>query len=347
MGGLLMNNNDDRAAIIEQLNAMRQRQIDSTNIKKQLSQQRQNEMETGSPEEQSGWGGVWSDIKGIGRQIPHALGEAALAAPHALYQAGEQMATLPYETGKFAYKTAKEGYKPENLPRATKNVYEGAFAIPKAGMNLIDYLEKKKIIPQDEKHGWPTLPSTGITEEESNPIIQALPAFGGPAMKIAKELALSKHYAALPYRQSSRIAKERGVKNLKLQEHFFEDAANQLPNDFANKSLIDAARNGDYQALMTLSSDIGKAAQSKSWSLSGAERMQGRAAAKLKQNYLNALRQELENQGHPDMAKLIQKGNTLYKRNAKYTRPALAIGTTLALGAHPLSHIIESILKHG
>ncbi len=135
---------------------------------------------------------------------------------------------------------------------------------------------------------------------------------------------------------------ERGVKKLDVDKNLIKDAQQYLPKDSASKKLLQRARNGEYDALFTLQSDLRKRGTSFKRSLSGADRQHGFDAHDLRAKILNEIKGDLRTKGHSDLADLMHLGQKRYAQHMKFRKPAIGLAA-LAIGHNKLGDIYNLI----
>ena len=289
----------------------------------------------------TGFPGVYSDLKDIVQNLKPSLNAAVAAAPHAIEQFGEQALSLPYENLKFIGKTALHGYNPENVPKASANLFKGLISGLNLPSELVDYAGEKGFIPKNLGHYIRAeMPETGLKPEEENPITQSIPFLGRTAVDAFESIHPTMHL-----NNARNIGRQRQIGNLPIPEHLLTEAEQFLPTNLATQNLLEAARAGGYDNLFTLQSDLGRAGRQLTRSFSGAERLHGRQANQLRQQMLNSIRQGLIDAGHGDIAELMRRGQRNYRRYQRVIKPLAAGSATLAIGANPLQKLISQFME--
>lgn len=291
--------------------------------------------------EQTGLRGVYSDAKDIVKGIPSALVSGAIAAPGEIAKFGGQAAALPYENLRFIMQTLMHGYKPENLPRLTKNLVKGVVSDINIPSELVDYAGKKEFIPKDlGEYIRLKQPATGLKPEDESVIAQSLPLSGLPAVKAYEAIHPTMHL-----RNAKRLVNERDVGSLRVPTNLINESKQFLPKNEPTKNLLAKAKQGNYNDLFTLQSDLYKRGNSLKKSLSGADRNHGFDAHNLRSRIIDEMRENLAKQGHQDIADLMKRGQGNYRRYKKAQPYALgALG--LLLGQNPIKYGINKLFPN-
>ena len=284
------------------------------------------------------------ESKGFGGILSDALSGAtnyALGIPSALMQ-------LPAE----GYGAAKQVLT--NPKRALQNLAGGfgdvGHEILSAPGNVRDYLQRKDIISENVpslRFPESILPKQFNYEEAlgrkghqlGDELIRGLAASALTApvakglFKAVEELPLSKTMAARPLTYAEKLIKDRNITSLKISNDILKDSQQFLPATSSYKKLLDKAKTGDYKSLFTLQSDLGKRSRELRKSSSGAERLHGRDAGKLRQKLLDSMKSNLEERGHNDIAELMTKGQNKYRQYHKIADVAKKIGMPFGAAA--------------
>jgi hypothetical protein len=142
---------------------------------------------------------------------------------------------------------------------------------------------------------------------------------------IAK-LPLTPKMAARPLNWAETAIGERGIK-LNIPNSLYKDVELFIPKNSSYKELLKNAKKGDYKAQFTIQSDLRKIGDTLKKSSSGAERLHGIEAHKLRQNFLNAMHNSANKQGQNDISEAIIKGQKDYRTHYKYRKPITAAAT--------------------
>lgn len=305
----------------------------------ELSQYARNKAISSPQEEKQGFSGVYSDLKDVIQNLKPSLNAALAKAPHAVAQFGQQALSLPYENLKFIGKTATEGYKPENIPKLSANLFKGLFEGLNVPSEIVDYAGKKGFIPKDLGHyirG--EVPDVGLKPEEENSIAQAIPFFGRTGVH-----AIEAVHPTMHLRNARRLANRREVGGLVVPEEIFNEAQQFLPDNLPTQNLLEAARSGNYDPLFTLQSDLARSGRQLTRSFSGADRLHGFQANALRQRLLENIRNGLTESGHGDIAELMRRGQGNYRRYQRIIKPAVAIGAGIAGFSNPLQKLLSTL----
>jgi len=268
--------------------------------------------------EKPGLSGIASDLMDKGLTTAMGIPEAIMGAPKEAYGALKQIINDP--------------------KRAAQNVGAGfgelGHGILSAPGNVRDYLEKKKLISSDtpsfripesilpKEYDYPS--ALGRQGHESgDTLLTGLPGsiaslpLSNALFKAVESIPLTKTIAARPLVKAENMVKESGIKSLPISKDIFKDASNYLPKNISTQNLIKEASKGDYSKLFTLQSDLGKAGRELRKSASGAERLHGIEAEKLRRNLLNEIKENLSKSGLDDAAKMLTKGQNKYRQHHK------------------------------
>jgi len=165
---------------------------------------------------------------------------------------------------------------------------------------------------------------------------------------------LTRHGASRHLRQAHNLAQERNIGALNVPHELIEDTRQFLPTTAPYRNMMERAQGREYPELFNLQSDVGRQSSGLSRSLfSAAERAHGREGLATRERLLESIRNGLREQGHHDIADLMQRGQRDYRRHMAI-RPYLNVGKGLAIGAgvnqafpnNPVSEIIKHLLLH-
>lgn len=158
--------------------------------------------------------------------------------------------------------------------------------------------------------------------------------------------------ASLRLRRMRNLANEQGgLDPLAINPAFIEDAAQYMPNNLANRNMLDAAHTGNFEDLFRLQSDLGKHATdyAHSW-FSAADRAHGRAGLEARNALLDAYHDAIQGQGRLDISGLLRSGQRDYRRFMAFRPYRNIIGAALAAKAahglykkNSLADIAESL----
>ncbi len=151
-------------------------------------------------------------------------------------------------------------------------------------------------------------------------LLRKLPITAGPGKRVLNQV--------------KKEIEKRGVEKLNTPEHIFEDIEQNkfLRNTQPNRNLLERAKQGGYNELFDLQSDLGGIERGYTRDpFSAANRQFGKDVGKNRQELLESMRNELSNLGHEDLAELMKHGQKLYRQYMKvrpYRNAALALGVT-------------------
>lgn len=284
--------------------------------------------------ETKGFRGVLSDALSGAGNFAMGIPSALMNLPAEGYGAAKQVATNPL--------------------RAAQNVAGGfgdlGHGILSAPGNIRDYLQKKDIVSESapsfrlpesilpkEYNYQEALGRNG--EEKGDTLLSGIPSgiaiapFADALLAGVETLPLSKTISARPLNQAKQLIKDRGIKSLVIDKNIIKDAKQILPNNVPYKELLKKARKGGYEDLFTLQSDLGDISRELTKSSSGAERLQGIEAGKLRTRLLDNMKTYLKNADQEDIAELMTKGQNKYRQHMKIRKTAKTVGVPLTGGA--------------
>ncbi len=156
--------------------------------------------------------------------------------------------------------------------------------------------------------------------------------------QIGKHLPLTKFPATKALNEVKKQIGERNIKNLKVPEHILKDIVENkfMRNTQPNRNLLEKAKEGGYEDLFNLQSDLGQIERSHTRDpFSASNRQFGRDVGATRQELLSSMKDELGNLGHEDLAKFLSHGQNLYIKYMKvrpYRNAALSLGLTAIPG---------------
>jgi len=186
-----------------------------------------------------------------------------------------------------------------------------------ANLNPLDYLPSKDFDYSK---------AVGLPEHKtlSDKAIQASAKYAPEAIAgvgIARAAAplLFQRSAAAPLIEASRLAEQRGLQPIRISEPVLNDIEQYLPNTQPYRNLMSRARQGGYQDLFELQSDLRKIGVGHSKNpFSFAERSFGREALRTRDRLLTEKLSALEAGGQEDIAALNRLGRDQYRRYARF-----------------------------
>lgn len=120
--------------------------------------------------------------------------------------------------------------------------------------------------------------------------------------------------------------KPRGVNKIDIPKNILDDAKSYLPNTRASSKLIEDAKEGDYEALHRLQSDLGKRGKKKLSSDLGADTNEGEEILDTRDKILESIKNKFNEYGHNDLSNLLDMGRSQWAKmkDLYYSRPSLA-----------------------
>lgn len=260
------------------------------------------------------------------------MGHSILNAPHDIASTFEQKGKefkkglkplkMDYESmlADSIKNQVEEFNRKHNVPESMKN--------PNFGKSV------SELIPHQQEYNFAEMLGQKGDPSTSEWLIQKgtehLPdILGATALYRSLPIALTRRGAARELRQARNLAQERNINNLNIPDEIMEDIPQFLPTTRPYQRLIEEAGQGGYDPLFAIQSDLGEAGRGFARNpFSFAERRHGREAGRTRERLLNSMREELENQGHLDIANLMRRGQQRY-RNYSRLKNARNIGLTL------------------
>lgn len=152
---------------------------------------------------------------------------------------------------------------------------------------------------------------------------------------------LTRRGATKSLRRANRLAGDRNIGTLDVNPELIEDARQFLPNTLPNRNALEDAFHGDYHNLFRLQSDLGKHASDYSRSLfSAAERAHGREGLRVRNRILDAMHENLQQQGHHDISSLLREGQRDYRRYSAFRPYRNALGVAAGAAMLPKNALI-------
>ncbi len=105
----------------------------------------------------------------------------------------------------------------------------------------------------------------------------------------------------------------RGVNKVNINSDLLDEAGKSLPSTRANKQLLANASNGDYEALHSLQSDLGKKGIKNLSADTYADRNMGEQMLDTRDKINEAIRNHFNEYGHPDLSSLLDQANDKYR----------------------------------
>jgi hypothetical protein len=136
---------------------------------------------------------------------------------------------------------------------------------------------------------------------------------------------------------------------LDINPELIEDARQYLPNNLAERNLINESHNA-YDKLFKLQSDVGKISSARTGkirSLFAPEtHLKGIAGMQSRNKLLEAIHENLQKEGHHDISKLLREGQNDFRRYSefkKYPRILGGAAAAYALPRNPLTDLIKNL----
>ncbi len=270
-------------------------------------------------------------------EVPGIINPFGDVAKHPFHAAGQGLAGLNEAVNTLA-----------QLPlNVSKYGSERLNLVPKGVTNAI-----QKITPEDT--------TEAINQLFGEPKYSGEAAIRGVGRNIIPITGVSRAASAMPHltqrgatrrlNSAQRLAEERQIGQMGVDPQLIDDARQFLPNTLPHRNALNSAHRGDYNDLFRLQSDVGQNASDYARSLfSAAERQHGRAGLGARNRLLDAIHENLQNQGHHDISNLLRQGQNDYRRymGFKPYRNALAL---MALGSaipnNPIAKILKKVLSH-
>lgn len=138
------------------------------------------------------------------------------------------------------------------------------------------------------------------------------------AARVLSDLPLTQKMASRSLNEARALSEARNAHPGVIPEEIMQDIPQFLPNTTPYRKLIEQARTGEYNPLFDLQSDLGHQSRDYMKSLfSAAERRHGREAHGTRERLLDAMRGQLSEQGHHDIAELMKHGQNRYRQYKK------------------------------
>ena len=138
---------------------------------------------------------------------------------------------------------------------------------------------------------------------------------------------ISEAKAVAPFKEASKIAKERDIPSVKINKSIFDLASRAFPKKQEYKDLLKKAKLGDYEALRQVSSDMKKVSRR----LDDPDRLLteqhfGSELDEAAQNIDKTMQHQFSIKGHKDLADLMKEGisNFAEHKNLYYKNPTIA-----------------------
>lgn len=121
-------------------------------------------------------------------------------------------------------------------------------------------------------------------------------------------------------------ALKRGIGQIKVTPTLFEEAEKHLPKTQKYRDLINKARNGDYESLHQLQSDLGKKGTAAKSAATHAERNAGEEMLDTRKQINSTIQSHMKNTGNTDLSDTLKEASKGYRDYKKlyYSHPRIA-----------------------
>jgi hypothetical protein len=169
---------------------------------------------------------------------------------------------------------------------------------------------------------------------------------GGNALAKAMPY-LTKRGALKNLKKGQRLAAERDIGTLNVDPELIKDAQQYLPNNLAERNMVEGSHYGDYDSLFQLQSDLGKISSARAGKLSKIfspeTNLKGQAGLKSRNSLLNAFHKNLQDMGHSDISDLLREGQNDYRRYINFRKYPRTLGLAAAAYATPKNSLTDLI----
>lgn len=305
------------------------------------------EEESFAPEESKGVSGIATDALGKALEAIYGIPAGIMALPRETYGAAHQIFTQPKRAA-------------QNIGAGFGELGHNVLSAPGA---LRDYLVKKDLLSkQSPSFRLPenVLPreynyAEALGAEGQDPgdeLLRGVPSAIASAPFAAK---LGNALADIPVRPGAgvralnKVAKEvekRSVSKIGLPEEILNDIQEHqyLRNTAANKKFLEKAKEGDYNSLFKLQSDLGRRERGYGLNPFFSEREFGKDIGETRRALLSHMKESLSKQGHEDLAKLLSHGQNRYRQYMKLRPYMIGAGGLVASTQLPYYKQIKQLL---
>ncbi len=147
-------------------------------------------------------------------------------------------------------------------------------------------------------------------------LMESLPALRHVGTALA-DIPLTRGAGARALNRVQEGLQERGMGNIRIPEEIFGDIENNefLRNTSPNRRALERAREGAYEDLFNLQSDLGQRERAFTRDpFSAANRQFGRDIGGTRQDLLSHMRSQISEAGHEDLAELMRHGQNRYRQ---------------------------------
>ena len=250
----------------------------------------------------------------------------------------------------------------ERGKQSLAGLLELAQGINRAPKNIADYAANRlHLIPEAWANKIPTAPSLDESIEQylgqpKNPgdalsrglarnadLLYAANALGRAMPHLTKRGAVKK------LEKGKKLASERDIGTLNVDPELIKDAQQYLPNNLAERNLIEGSNYGDYKSLFDLQSDLRKISQARTGKLSKIfspeTNLKGRAGMRSRNSLLNAIHENLQSMGHNDISDLLRQGQNDFRRYMEFRKYPMILGGAAAAYATPKNSLTDLLKK--
>lgn len=223
------------------------------------------------------------------------------------------------------------------LPNAARGFFQGGSDLFRGLASLTPTGIMPKVNIADPKFSKMPIENVPIFGMQQNPLQQlgdsagyAASLIGGlmrapgaveKAGEIISDIPFSKQAGVRALNKVKDELASRGGQPLKISEETINDIMTNkfLRNTKANRNLLERAKEGKYTDLFDLQSDLGQRERSYTRDIfNAANRQFGRDIGTTRQDLLKEMKQELEKQGHLDLADLLTHGQNRYRQYMQF-----------------------------
>ena len=272
-----------------------------------------------------------------------------------LAQGGHELLNTPYGVGKFIEQQSKQFGDLANkaLPLEKYGVNQ-----KQSDFSAADYIPHQQDYDFAQMLGQRGMPTFG--DKAIQGISQYAPELlmGGNALRkflphLTKRGATKKLNLA---QQTFKDWAKDSTGKLNVNPELIEDARQYLPNNLAERHLLDTASN-DYDKLFNLQSQVGKVSAKRMGKLkalfSPESQLKGEAGLKSRKELINALHENLQSEGLNKTSNLLREGQEDFRRYMKFKPYRNAIGLA-GLGYvgnevfpdNPLTDLVKKLMLH-
>jgi hypothetical protein len=276
-----------------------------------------------------------------------------------LAQGGHELLNSPYDLGKFIEQQGKQFGESVNkaFPLEKYGIKQPQFDFSAA--DYIPHQQDYDFAQMLGQKGPPTFGDKavqGITHYAPE-LLMGINALKNVVPPLTKRGATKKLNLA---RQTFKDWAENQPSNLNnklnVDPQLIEDARQYLPNNLAERHLLDTASN-DYDKLFNLQSQVGKVSAKRMGKLTSIfapeSRLKGEAGLRSRKELIKAIHENLQSEGLLDTSNLLREGQNDFRRYIKFRpyRNAIALAGLGAIGnevapKNPLTDLMKKLMLH-